>query len=165
MADDRVFHIGLDTEPSTFVLGATNSTLTGTSMFGNTTFYAFSINFPSSVALSGLRVQGYNLPFQDSMFVVPSLSSISPGFSELSVIAPETYTINITTAVSPVIDTITLYPPLFVRILKHHVCKHSKLMPNLLAPRRERYYASSVPHRNVRHTRSIGRCCRQPRHR
>ena len=104
IVDNRVFHIGLDTEPSTFVVGTTNSTSSGTTIFGPTTFYAFSINFTSTTGLTGLKVQGHFLPFQDSMFVVPSLSSISPSFSELSVINPETYTINITTAVSPGID-------------------------------------------------------------
>ena len=101
MIDDRIFHIGRDTEPSVFVVATTNSSLTGTSIFGPTTFYPFSINFSSRIGLSGLKVQGQFLPFQDDMFVVPSLSSISPGFAEISEITPETYTINTTTAVSP----------------------------------------------------------------
>lgn len=161
----RVFHIGLNTEPSTFVLGTSNDTLTGTTIFGPSTFYAFSINFPSSTGLLGLRVQGYNMPFQDSMFVVPSLSSISPGFNELSVIDPETYTINITTAVSRTNDPVTLDSRLLFRISKHEMCKYPKLMPTLIASHRQWYYASPVSHCNFRHLRSVEWCRRQPRHR
>ena len=71
----------------------------GTSIFGPTRFYPFTIGFSSDIGLSGLQVFGQNLPMQDSMFVVPKLSSITPPLAEVN--ADTTgFAINITVAVS-----------------------------------------------------------------
>ena len=99
---DSITLIDRSGHPSKKVVGTTNSTLTGNSIFGPTTFYSFSIEFSSSVGLSGLEVGGQILEMQDGMFVVPALSSVSPGLSGVSPLdSPQAFTINITTAVSP----------------------------------------------------------------
>ncbi|KAL6719987.1 hypothetical protein ACLMJK_001908 [Lecanora helva] len=67
--------------------GTTTSTTTtatvsgqdmGTGILGPTHSYTFSLKFPASVGLSGVTAGGQTFNFQDSMFVVPAMSSISP---------------------------------------------------------------------------------------
>ena len=72
---------------------------TGTSIFGPTRFYPFTIRFSSDIGLSGLQVLGQKLPMQDSMFVVPKLSSVTPRLAEVNADMTE-FAINITVAVS-----------------------------------------------------------------
>ena len=106
---DSITLIDRSGHPSKRVLGTTNSTLTGNSIFGPTTFYSFSIEFSSSVGLAGLEVGGQILEMQDGMFIVPSLSSVSPGLSGVSPLdSSQAFTINITTAVSLKISSMYL---------------------------------------------------------
>ncbi|MCJ1225724.1 hypothetical protein MMC12_002373 [Toensbergia leucococca] len=75
---------------------------TGTGIWGPTYSYPFILNFPATTGVSGLTVSGQTFSFQDSMFVVPALSSVSPSppaFSTspaLSIV--QTYTANTTVA-------------------------------------------------------------------
>ena len=72
-------------------------------IYGPTFFYPFAVSFPGSSGLSGIDVEGQRFPLQDSLFVVPSLSSISPGLAAFNIIAPaHEFTFNITAAVSTI---------------------------------------------------------------
>ncbi|MCJ1466608.1 hypothetical protein MMC07_005228 [Pseudocyphellaria aurata] len=51
----------------------------GTSAFGPTRFYTFTLDVPPSNGLSGINVLDQKFPLQDSLFVEYSRSSISPG--------------------------------------------------------------------------------------
>ena len=77
---------------------------TGTGIWGPTHSYTFTLKFPASVGLSGVTAGGQTFSFQDSMFVVPAMSSVNPkppafapGPSMNTVTA---YTANLTVAVS-----------------------------------------------------------------
>ena len=77
---------------------------TGTGIWGPTRSYSFTLTFPASTGLSGVTANGQTFAFQDSMFVVPALSSVNPkppAFSTgpgLNAVA--TYNANVTIAVS-----------------------------------------------------------------
>jgi len=81
-----------------------SATDTGTGIWGPTNSYAFSMTFPALIGLSGVTAGGTTFPFQDTMFVVPALSSVSPQpppFStgpSMNTVAD--YTTNVTVAVS-----------------------------------------------------------------
>ena len=88
------------------VKAATNlATDTGTGIWGPTHSYPFAISFPAATGLSGIKASGQSFPFQDTMFVVPSLSSVSPSLPAFSTTpalnAVATYSLNLTVAVSP----------------------------------------------------------------
>ena len=71
--------------------------------YGPTFHYPFSVSFAGSSGLSGIQVSGIEqqFPLQDSLFVVPTLSSITPGFDKYNVHDPShEFTFNITAAVS-----------------------------------------------------------------
>ena len=70
-------------------------------IYGPTFHYPFTISFPGTTGLSGIDVDGERLPLQDSLFVVPNLSSISPGLATYNILDPaHEFTFNITAAVS-----------------------------------------------------------------
>ena len=72
-------------------------------IYGPTFFYPFAISFPGSSGLSGIDVEGKRFPLQDSLFVVPGLSSISPGLADFNIVAPaHEFAFNITAAVSTI---------------------------------------------------------------
>ena len=73
----------------------------GNGIYGPTYPYPFTLNFPATIGLSGIAVSGQNFPLQDSLFVVPTMSSIEPGLAEYNIQDPaHVFTINITAAVS-----------------------------------------------------------------
>ncbi|MCJ1279796.1 hypothetical protein MMC21_007620 [Puttea exsequens] len=68
-------------------------------IYGPTFHYPFTISFPGTTGLSGIDVDGERLPLQDSLFVVPNLSSISPGLATYNILDPaHEFTFNITAA-------------------------------------------------------------------
>lgn len=72
---------------------------TGTGIFGPTHAYPLTATFPASSGLSGVVVDGKSFPLQDSIFVVTSLASVTPGvaaFADQFKIQP--FAINITVA-------------------------------------------------------------------
>lgn len=81
-----------------------SSTDTGTGIWGPTNSYPFTLNFPAATGLSGVTAGGATFSFQDTMFVVPVLSSVSPQpppFSTSpSMNTVAAYTTNTTVAVS-----------------------------------------------------------------
>ncbi|MCJ1460186.1 hypothetical protein MMC28_010565 [Mycoblastus sanguinarius] len=88
--------VGRSGQTTTTSVTATKSASdTGTGIWGPTNSYSFTLNFPATTGLSGLTVSGKTFEFQDTMFVVPSLSSVSP--------APPAF------APSPSLNTVTTY--------------------------------------------------------
>lgn len=82
-----------------------SSTDTGTGIWGPTRSYAFTLKFPAATGLSGLVAGTTTFYFQDNMFLVASLSSVSPQLPPFAT-SPDmnnvaTYTANTTVAVSP----------------------------------------------------------------
>ncbi|MCJ1271596.1 hypothetical protein MMC22_011498 [Lobaria immixta] len=76
----KVSLIGRSGTPATDNVEATSgATDVGTSAFGPTRFYTFTLNAPVSKGLSGIDVLDQEFPLQDSLFVEYSRSSISPG--------------------------------------------------------------------------------------
>lgn len=71
-------------------------------VYGPTFHYPFTISFPGSSGLSGIKVGNQPFPLQDSLFVVPKMSSVSPGRSAFNLTSPiaKDTTFNITAAVS-----------------------------------------------------------------
>ena len=80
-------------------------------IYGSTFHYPFTISFAGSSGLSGMEVGAQQFQLQDSLFVVPTLSSISPGLATYNILDPaHEFTFNITAAVS-----LFLFPPYSVR--------------------------------------------------
>ena len=75
---------------ATYVASADNI---GSSLFGTTYYYRFSVSLDSTEGISAFAVSMNNYPRQDTVFWLPNLSSIVPGSVGLS-------TVNITAAVS-----------------------------------------------------------------
>ena len=77
---------------------------TGTGIWGPTHSYSFKLSFPASTGLSGVTANGQTFSFQDTMFVVPALSSVTPTPPPFttgpSMNTVATYTANLTVAVS-----------------------------------------------------------------
>jgi len=70
-----------------------------TGVYGPTYHYFFSVSFPASSGLSGMVVNGQRFQLQDTLFVIRTLSSISPGFAVYNIIDPaHEFTFNITAA-------------------------------------------------------------------
>lgn len=64
---------------TTTTVKATSSTSdTGNGLWGATRSYPFTLKFAASVGVSGLTINGQTFSFQDSMFVVSGLSSVTP---------------------------------------------------------------------------------------
>jgi len=66
------------TTTTTTVTAPISSKDTGTGIWGPTHSYTFTLSFPAKVGVSGVSANGQTFQLQDTMFVVPSLSSISP---------------------------------------------------------------------------------------
>ena len=91
---------GLVTGSSTDAKGNL-TTDAGNGIYGPTYPYPFTLNFPATIGLSGIAVGGQKFPLQDSLFVVPTMSSIEPGLAQYNILDPaHVFTINITAAVS-----------------------------------------------------------------
>lgn len=83
----------------------------GNGIYGPTYQYPFSVKFPGSTGLSGIQVDDQRFPLQDSLFVIPTLSSIDPGLATYNILDPaHDFTFNITTVVSPCFSS--RHPPL-----------------------------------------------------
>ena len=96
---------GLISEISTNAEGNL-ATDTGNGVYGPTFPYPFTLTFPAATGLSGVAVGAQRFPLQDSLFVIPTLSSIEPGLAQYNILDPaHDFTFNITAAVS--------HPPLF----------------------------------------------------
>lgn len=86
---------------STSVNAVTDHTDNGNHIYGPTFHYPFSVSFPGSSGLSGIHVGAQRFQLQDSLFVVPTLSSISPGLAMYNILDPaHEFTFNVTAAVS-----------------------------------------------------------------
>ena len=73
----------------------------GNGVYGPTFQYPFSVSFPGSSGISGVQVGHQHFPLTDSLFVVPALSSITPGLASYNILDPaHEFTFNITAAVS-----------------------------------------------------------------
>ncbi|CAD6569744.1 MAG: hypothetical protein ASARMPRED_003128 [Alectoria sarmentosa] len=88
---------------ATTVTAPVSSADTGTGIWGPTRSYAFTLSFSASAGLSGLAASGQNWTFQDTMFAVPALSSVSPSLPAFAAnpslnAATSTYTVNTTVA-------------------------------------------------------------------
>lgn len=87
------------------------ATDTGNGIYGPTFPYPFTLNFPATTGLSGIAVDGQKFPLQDSLFVVPTLSSIEPGLAEYNILDPvHVFTFNITAAF------LTTHPPATLKV-------------------------------------------------
>ena len=98
--------------------------------YGPTFHYPFSVSFAGGSGLSGIQVSGIEqqFPLQDSLFVVPTLSSITPGFDKYNILDPlHEFTFNITAAVSFFDRFFFLIPSLIVlmkkiiKIISNHI--------------------------------------------
>jgi Peroxidase len=70
-------------------------------VYGPTFHYPFTMSFAGSSGLSGIKIGAQPFQLQDSLFVVPTLSSISPGLAAYNILDPaHEFTFNITAAVS-----------------------------------------------------------------
>ena len=79
-------------------------------IYGPTFHYPFTISFAGSSGLSGIEVGVQRFRLQDSLFVVPSLSSISPGLATYNILDPaHEFTFNITAAVSLIMFSAIFY--------------------------------------------------------
>lgn len=77
------------------------STDTGNGVFGPTFRYPFTVDIPGETGLGGLAVGSERFPLQDTLFVVPVLSSITPGLASYNILDPDKlWTFNVTAAVS-----------------------------------------------------------------
>lgn len=73
----------------------------GNGIYGPTFHYPFTISFAGSRGLSGIQVGDEKFQLQDSLFVVPTMSSINPGLATYNIVDPtHEFTFNITAAVS-----------------------------------------------------------------
>ena len=63
---------------TTTVKATASAADTGSGIWGPTKSYPFTLKFAASVGLSGLSVNGQTFAFQDTMFVVAGMSSVSP---------------------------------------------------------------------------------------
>ncbi|KAM0799909.1 heme peroxidase [Usnea florida] len=89
---------GLVTGSSTDAKGNL-ATDAGNGIYGPIYPYPFTLNFPATIGLSGIAVGGQKFPLQDSLFVVPTMSSIEPGLAQYNIEDPaHVFTINITAA-------------------------------------------------------------------
>lgn len=71
----------------------------GNGVYGPTFRYPFSLTFPATTGLAGISVNGQRFPLQDSLFVVPALSSVEPGLADYNILDPtHAFTFNVTTA-------------------------------------------------------------------
>ena len=85
----------------TSVNAITNHIDAGNGIYGPTFQYPFTVTFAGSSGLSGIEVDTQRFPLQDSLFVVPTLSSVSPGLATYNIGDPtHEFTFNITAAVS-----------------------------------------------------------------
>ena len=77
----------------------------GNGVYGPTFHYPFTVSFAGSSGLSGIEAGTQKLPLQDSLFVVPALSSVSPGLATYNILDPtHEFTFNITAAVSLILQ-------------------------------------------------------------
>ena len=87
---------------TTTATAARSAADTGSGLWGPTRQYPFTLSFPASVGLSGISVSGQTFQLQDTMFVIPKLSSFSPSppaFSPTSNLnTVSTYSVNMTVA-------------------------------------------------------------------
>ena len=87
---------------ATTATGTKSASDTGTGVWGTTRSYPFTLSFPATTGISGISVNGQTFSFQDSMFVVSSLSNFSPtppAFSTTSSLnTVSTYSVNTTVA-------------------------------------------------------------------
>ena len=92
------------TTTSTTTTATVSAQDTGTGIWGPTNSYSFTLSFPAATGLSGVTANGQTFKFQDTMFVVPAMSSVSPQPPAFapgpSLNAVATYTANLTVAVS-----------------------------------------------------------------
>ncbi len=106
----------------TSVEATTDRTDRSNGIYGPTFQYPFTISFEGSSGLSGIEVGDQRFPLQDSLFVVPAMSSVSPGRAAFRLLDPaHEFTFNITAAVS------------LLHILNHFVCNVSNC-PDCPAP-------------------------------
>ena len=85
----------------TSVKATTDNTDHSNGIYGPTFHYPFTISFEGSSGLSGIEVGDQRFPLQDSLFVVPTMSSASPGLAAFQLFGPaQEFTFNITAAVS-----------------------------------------------------------------
>jgi hypothetical protein len=85
----------------TSVKATTDHTDHSNGIYGSTFHYPFTISFVGSSGLSGIEVGDQRFELQDSLFVVPTLSSVSPGLAAFKLLDPaHEFTFNITAAVS-----------------------------------------------------------------
>ncbi|KAL9097666.1 MAG: hypothetical protein Q9163_006306 [Psora crenata] len=99
----QVALIGRDGQSTTDAATATKSSADlGTGIFGPTYQYPFTITFPASTGISGVTANGQTFAFQDTMFVVPGLSSVSPTAPAFvptpELDATQDYSVNLTVA-------------------------------------------------------------------
>ena len=96
--------VGRNGKVTTTSATATKSTTdTGSGIYGPTNSYQFQLSFSATTGVSGIQAGGTTFPLQDTMFVIPSLSSYSPtppAFQPTPAMGvTATYTANITVAV------------------------------------------------------------------
>ena len=85
----------------TNVKATTNFKDKGTGVYGPSFQYPFTVSFPGNSGLSGVQVGNQRFPLTDSIFVVPALSSVTPGLATYNIVDPaHEFTLNITAAVS-----------------------------------------------------------------
>ena len=85
----------------TSVDAITDNVDNGNGIYGPTFHYPFSVSFAGSSGLSGIEASAQNMQLQDSLFVVPALSSVSPGLATYNIFDPtHEFTFNFTAAVS-----------------------------------------------------------------
>lgn len=85
----------------TSVIATTDHVDNSNGVYGPTFHYPFTLSFSGSSGLSGIKVGSQRFQLQDSLFVVPTLSSISPGLATYVITDPvHEFTFNITAAVS-----------------------------------------------------------------
>lgn len=94
--------LDLNRNPSpTSVTASTDGTDKSNGVYGPTFHYPFNISIAGSSGLSGIKVGDQQFPLQDSLFVIPTLSSASPGRAAFRLTDPaHEFTFNITAAVS-----------------------------------------------------------------
>ena len=116
----KVTLVGRDGKATSTSATATKSTTdTGTGIYGATYSYQFQLTFPATTGVSGIQVGSTTFPLQDTMFVTPGLSSVSPtppAFVPTPALsATADYSANITVAVSlPTIPFPTFFPNIYL---------------------------------------------------
>ena len=95
---------GKTTTTTTTATASTSDT--GTGIWGPTSSYQFTLAFSATVGLSGVTANGQTFQFQDTMFVAPTLSSVTPqppafSLNSATMDATSTYTVNTTVAYLP----------------------------------------------------------------